>query len=646
MGSCESSKNPNQKVIQSQKIKKSETEKDNILLSGNEIMKQNQLNENKLNNNTNNINNINQNNIDKENLEKKKNSETKQNNLPELPRLRRIQRLKSECVNHHFKFLSNNQFEDEEEDKVPNDINLNNVERKKYNKTPISYTIKNNSLSFQRKQSMKYCNDFKKKTQSGGKYLLNYLANSLMRNTINEDQPKNIKYYNPEFIIDWRYIKNENTDLFIWKNFGQIPLTQELINSIIQLDYNQISSCENFYKKRIWFYNYIQNNVLNNNNNNNDNNNNNPILVINRNNILEESYNQFISTKDLNLKKPIQIHFIDEKAHDSGGVYREWYSSLFKEFFKEKYKLFIENNNQALNKGTYLIYPKYNNMKIDYYEFFGKLAAKALIDQVNISQILNRTVLKYIRNEKVELDDLKYYDMELYKSLKKINDTNNINSNENYKEFKFIWNIKDENKNIKEIELIPGGNNIYLNDENKNLFIEKIIYIETLMNYEEQIQRIKKGFLSFFGNEINIFKIEEFDFELSGQRTIDIEDWKKNTIYKGHYNENNNTIKIFWEVLSNLSQNDLFIFYNFCTSSNHVPLDGFNSLKGINNKIQKFTIEPKLSLILDESDNNFKLIEAKTCFNRILLPEYSSKDDMEKAINIIIGNDTSYFGLE
>ena len=238
MGSCESSKNPNQKVIQSQKIKKSETEKDNILLSGNEIMKQNQLNENKLNNNTNNINNINQNNIDKENLEKKKNSETKQNNLPELPRLRRIQRLKSECVNHHFKFLSNNQFEDEEEDKVPNDINLNNVERKKYNKTPISYTIKNNSLSFQRKQSMKYCNDFKKKTQSGGKYLLNYLANSLMRNTINEDQPKNIKYYNPEFIIDWRYIKNENTDLFIWKNFGQIPLTQELINSIIQLDYN------------------------------------------------------------------------------------------------------------------------------------------------------------------------------------------------------------------------------------------------------------------------------------------------------------------------------------------------------------------------------------------------------------------------
>ena len=89
---------------------------------------------------------------------------------------------------------------------------------------------------------------------------------------------------------------------------------------------------------------------------------------------------------------------------------------------------------------------------------------------------------------------------------------------------------------------------------------------------------------------------------------------EKNTIYKGHYNENNQTIKYFWEILSELSQNDLFIFFHFCTSSSHVPIDGFNSLKGVNNKIQKFTIEPKLSLILDESKNKeFRLIEAKTC---------------------------------
>jgi len=100
MGSCESSKNPNQKVIQSQKIKKSETEKDNILLSGNEIMKQNQLNENKLNNNTNNVNNINQNNIDKENednnlLQKQKIIEYIKNEEIEIPTQKKPEKIEN-----------------------------------------------------------------------------------------------------------------------------------------------------------------------------------------------------------------------------------------------------------------------------------------------------------------------------------------------------------------------------------------------------------------------------------------------------------------------------------------------------------------------------------------------------------------------
>jgi E3 ubiquitin-protein ligase NEDD4 len=36
---------------------------------------------------------------------------------------------------------------------------------------------------------------------------------------------------------------------------------------------------------------------------------------------------------------------------------------------------------------------------------------------------------------------------------------------------------------------------------------------------------------------ISIFNAEEFDFLLSGQSEIDLADWKKNTIYKGIYNE-------------------------------------------------------------------------------------------------------------
>ena len=624
MGACEAVKNPNEKIIKSNLLSEMKNE------NNEEIKKENpQINNNNKDNELkkNEQSNINTN---------KEYAELESPNIEsDLYPLRRRQRLRSENIAHpNFHFLS---------DKKNDEQNDNNDKDNKNEKTktPIFKTTKNNSLTFQRMQSMKYCNDFKKKTQTGsGKYLLNHLANTLIRNTIGEDKPRNPKYYRPEFVNDWRYVKNETTNLSIWKNFGQIPLNQELINSIIDLDIKEISKNEFFFKKRIWFMNYILTHITNVINEN-------PILVINRKNILEESFNQFMTTKDLNLKEPIQIHFVDEVANDAGGVYREWYSCLFKEIFNSKNKLFIENTNNACFNGTYLIYPKYDNMKMDYYEFFGKLAAKALIDNVNISEILNRTLLNYLKGEKVVLDDMKYFDLDIYNSLKKINDIEDINSNDIFKDFKFVWNIKDENGKYKEIELIPGGSKINLNNDNKKLFIEKIIYVETLMRYEEQIKRMRNGFLSLFGEEINIFKPEEFDFLISGQRTIDLEDWKKNTIYKGHYNANHQTIIFFWQVLSELSQHDLFIFYFFCTSSTHVPIDGFNSLKGVNNKIQKFTIEPKLSLILDESgENKFKLIEAKTCFNRIYLPEYGSIEEMRKAIDIIIGNDTQFFGLE
>ena len=37
---------------------------------------------------------------------------------------------------------------------------------------------------------------------------------------------------------------------------------------------------------------------------------------------------------------------------------------------------------------------------------------------------------------------------------------------------------------------------------------------------------------------------------------------------------------------------------------------------------------------------------AHTCFNSIIIPEYNKIEDMRKAINIILENDTNYFGLE
>ena len=115
-------------------------------------------------------------------------------------------------------------------------------------------------------------------------------------------------------------------------------------------------------------------------------------------------------------------------------------------------------------------------------------------------------------------------------------------------------------------------------------------------------------------------------------------DWKNNTIYKGQFNPNHKLINYFWEILENLEKNQLLIFFKFCTGCSKVPVDGFNSLTSTRNKYRKFCIESRT--------DTSKLIEAMTCFNRLYIPLYESKEKLEQVIKIIITNNTEFFGKE
>jgi E3 ubiquitin-protein ligase NEDD4 len=92
--------------------------------------------------------------------------------------------------------------------------------------------------------------------------------------------------------------------------------------------------------------------------------------------------------------------------------------------------------------------------------------------------------------------------------------------------------------------------------------------------------------------------------------------------------------------MSELAPDKLLKFYKFCTGCTRVPIDGFKALQGTRNKYQKFSIES-----LSE-ENWDRLIEAKTCFNRIYLPNYPSKEIMKRYIDIVIDNDTDFFGKQ
>ena len=435
--------------------------------------------------------------------------------------------------------------------------------------------------------------------------------------------------------INWVY-NNYNK---IWENKGKVYVTKDEMNDIDKKDIIDIKNEKIFYKKRIWFRRKMNNFIL-------DNTKNNPPLVISRKNIFEETYNQFMTSTELNLNRKIQIYFIEEVAHDAGGVEREWYSTLFKEIFSKENNFFCEIETRSEDKGSFFISNKINEKYIkekeSYYFFIGTLISKALLDKILIPYKLSKIILKYIlypKNDKenyinniYNLEDIKYYDLEIYNSLKNIL----VSDLDNNEDIFFVWNI-----NGNEMELIDNGKNILVKNNNKDMFINKVVELICYKSIKEELISLRKGFVNLIPNSyINIFNAEEFSFVLCGQSIINIKDWKSNTIYKGLYKEKSKVIELFWEVLSELNNEELLLFYKFCTGSMRVPIDGFSSISGPRNKIMKFTIET-----INKSEKN-KLITAQTCFNSIVLPDYKTKEEMKKSINIILENDTNYFGLE
>ena len=96
-------------------------------------------------------------------------------------------------------------------------------------------------------------------------------------------------------------------------------------------------------------------------------------LVIERENLFRDSFEQFRTTDDFDLHKEIKIFYVNEVAQDAGGLMREWVTELTKILFSEEMMLFramkIENDFQYFfNPKAKDIYP---DLYLEYYRFAG-----------------------------------------------------------------------------------------------------------------------------------------------------------------------------------------------------------------------------------------------------------------------------------
>ena len=360
-------------------------------------------------------------------------------------------------------------------------------------------------------------------------------------------------------------------------------------------------------------------------------------LDLNRNDLLKESMKQI---KKVDLYKELKINFIGEVSYDAGGIFREWFTTIFQTLESEKLKLFLVSDT---NEFSYIINPflSHKNDNFEYFTFIGQLIVKALFENITVNICFNKLIYKMILQEEINFKDLVFIDNPLYTSLKNLKQNELLGDPNFIKDLAMYYSveIKDVYNHIHSLELQKKGRETQVLDIDD--FIQKRIKF-MIGIYEPFIKIIRETIYSYIPqNIISNFTSDEFELILNGRPFIDVEEWKIFTDYKAPYNANHYLIIWFWEILSELSQKELSNLLLFTTGSGRVPLGGFSVLESNRGNIARFTIE---SIPYIKGKKNF--IKAHTCFNRLDIPLFLLKNDLIEAIKFVTNNEILGFGID
>lgn len=264
---------------------------------------------------------------------------------------------------------------------------------------------------------------------------------------------------------------------------------------------------------------------------------------IDRNNILESSYLALNGIEPEILLKNIRIQYNNERGLDLGGPLRDWFTNISLEIFNPNFALFScygQDKKYQPNKQSFV-----NEDHLAFFDFAGKIVARALIERVPINVNFTTSFWKQILNYEPNLNDLKEIDLELYNSLQSL-----INNDVDSLCLSFTSD-EDEFGSYLSIPLKENGSKIDVTNENKNEYIRLLSNYVLKDSIQDQVNAFCEGFYSLLLlSEIRIFTPNELNMLIGGTISIDVNDLKNNVEYELPYTADTHVVKLFFDVIS------------------------------------------------------------------------------------------------
>lgn len=353
-------------------------------------------------------------------------------------------------------------------------------------------------------------------------------------------------------------------------------------------------------------------------------------VKVRRSHIFEDSYAEIMRQSPNDLKKRLMIKFDGEDGLDYGGLSREFFFLLSHEMFNPFYCLFEYS---AHDNYTLQINPHsgINPEHLGYFKFIGRVVGLAIFHRRFLDSFFIGAFYKMILKKKVALHDMEGVDAEVYRNLQWTLD-NDI-TDAIYETF----SVEDEVFGEKvTIDLKPGGRDVEVTNDNKKEWVELVTEWRIQKRVDEQFTAFVTGFHELIPADlINVFDERELELLIGGISDIDVEDWVKNTDYRG-YEEKDPVIQNFWKLIRTWDSEQKSRLLQFATGTSRIPVNGFKDLQGSDGP-RRFTIE--------KAQDETALPKSHTCFNRLDLPPYKTFDALREKLTWAV-EETMGFGQE
>ncbi|XP_043725409.1 E3 ubiquitin-protein ligase UPL6-like isoform X2 [Telopea speciosissima] len=356
---------------------------------------------------------------------------------------------------------------------------------------------------------------------------------------------------------------------------------------------------------------------------------------IRRDRLFEDAFNQLSALTEEDLRGVIRVTFVnelgvEEAGIDGGGIFKDFMENITRAAFDVQYGLFKETADHLLypNPGSVLIHEQH----LQFFHFLGSILGKAMFEGILVDIPFATFFLSKLKQKYNYLNDLPSLDPELYRHLIFLKHyEGDISELELY----FVI-VNNEYGEQTEEELLPGGKDIRVTNENVITFIHLIANHRLNFQIRQQSSHFMRGFQQLMQkNWIEMLSEHELQLLISGSlEGMDFEDLRCHTNYAGGYHNEHYVIEMFWEVLKNFSLENQKKFLKFVTGCSRGPLLGFKHLEPVI-CIQRAASD-------DSEDALDRLPTSATCMNLLKLPPYRSKEQLEMKLLYAINADAGF----